>query len=84
MNWDSLLEKLRESQEFPGEYTFKFIVKSQHKEELQQIFLNERTLLRPSKKGTYYSMTVKKLVSSPEEVKTTYERTQGIEGVMCL
>ena len=86
--YKSLKEKLESETSWPSIYLFKFIVKSssQSLDAVVAIFENEkeRIQLKPSKAGTYTSVSVKTLMLSPDAVIEKYKRVGEIEGVISL
>jgi uncharacterized protein len=86
-SFDELRKKLIESVQFPSVYMYKFICPSNN----QTIALVENMFdedaeisQRPSAKGNYYSITVKKVVMDVEEVIDIYKKASRIPGVMVL
>jgi putative lipoic acid-binding regulatory protein len=86
--YKSLKEKLKSETSWPSIYLFKFIVKSdsQALDAVVAVFENEkeRIQLKPSKVGTYTSVSVKTLMLSPDAVIEKYRRVGEIEGVISL
>ncbi len=85
--YDELRKKLSSSFQFPSVYMYKFICKSNHQTIalIENMFDEDAEILqRPSNKGNYYSITVKKVVIDVEEVINIYKRAGLIEGVMVL
>lgn len=81
-------EQLQASQEWPGIYLFKFIVKAgaAQKALLKSFFndFNPDFSEKNSSKNTFTSLSVKVKMSSPKEVIAIYKRTENLEGVMAL
>jgi len=86
--YKSLKEKLKSEASWPSIYLFKFIVKSdsQALDAVVAVFENEkdRIQLKPSKAGTYTSVSIKTLMLSPDTVIEKYRRVGEIEGVISL
>jgi hypothetical protein len=82
--FEKFIEVLRTQVQFPSYYYFKFIVKVEHQNEIEKLFLNEKIEFTPSKKGSYVSVSCHKLVSSPEEVVEIYMKAALIPGVISL
>lgn len=85
--YERLKTQLEESQDWPGNYMFKFIVKQ--KESKAQII----SLMKPyearfseklSQKGTYSSLTFEVRMKSPEEVISIYNEAEKIKGILML
>lgn len=85
-SYESFKEKLIQVQEFPGVYTFKFIVNGNDDKvaELKAVFPNDEFKINPSKTGKYVSVTVNKQVDSADEVVGYYKQAGKIEGIMLL
>lgn len=92
-NSDEFYEKLKgqlhETNSWPAEYLYKFIVKSDiHKiAELEAIFDNMGAVINTieSKKGKYTSVSVNLLMRNPDAVIEKYkEVAEKIEGVISL
>ena len=81
---ENLKAVLDETLEWPSEYTFKFIVPVDKKENLIVLIGDGDISIRPSKKGNYISVTVKKHLQSSEDVITIYLRVSSIEGIISL
>ena len=81
-------EQLQTSQEWPGIYLFKFIVKAgaTQKSLLKSFFsdFNPDFSEKNSSKNTFTSLSVKVKMSSPKEVIAIYKKTENLEGVMAL
>jgi putative lipoic acid-binding regulatory protein len=82
--FDKLHDLLQEQMTFPDYYTFKFIVKEHKKSEVVKSLSEHSITEKTSKKGTYTSITSRKLVSGPHEIIEIYKEVGKIEGVMTL
>jgi uncharacterized protein len=85
--FEELRKKLNESMQFPSVYMYKFICKSSNQiiALVENMFDEDSEILqRPSTKGNYYSITVKKVVMNVEEIVTIYKKAGAIEGVIIL
>ncbi|MGB0376206.1 MAG: DUF493 family protein [Flavobacteriaceae bacterium] len=85
--YERLKIQLEESQQWPGAYMFKFIVKQKKaKSEVLDLLepypaeYSEKT----SQKGTYTSLTFKTTMVSPEQVISIYQAAEKIEGILML
>ena len=78
-------ELLDQHHEWPGTYTFKFIVAKDNVESVLDLF-EERDAVstRPSRHGRYISVTANCEVSSSDEVIAVYEAAATIKGVISL
>lgn len=85
-SYESFKEKLIQVQEFPGAYTFKFIVNGNDDKvaELKSVFPNDEFKITPSKTGKYVSVTVIKEVQDADEVVVLYKAAGKVEGIMLL
>jgi uncharacterized protein len=85
--FDELRKKLNESMQFPSVYMYKFICKSSNQiiALVENMFDDDSEILqRPSAKGNYYSITVKRVVMDVEEIVAIYKKAGAIEGVIIL
>jgi hypothetical protein len=81
-----LFEQL-EQEDWPKLYLFKFIAPSDSRTIalVTNIFNDENNItMRPSKKGTYTSISVKEIMTSAESVIEKYEKAAQIKGVISL
>lgn len=84
MDLDKLQKLLDEQIDWPDYYTFKFIVKSEQKDQVLALLSDHDVAERPSKAGNYVSITSKKRFSSAAEVISVYEQMRAIEGIISL
>lgn len=81
----SNLKELLDSQhEWPGNYTFKFIVPGNKSKELKDIVASEESFSRPSRSGKYTSMTFEIKCQSSDDVISIYQKVSKIEGIVTL
>ncbi|MDU8886367.1 DUF493 domain-containing protein [Yeosuana sp. MJ-SS3] len=92
-NQDAFYEKLKsqlyETNSWPSEYLYKFIVKSDiHKiAEIEAIFNNMGAVIHTieSKNGKYTSVSINVLLRDPESVIIKYKEViENVEGVISL
>lgn len=73
---------------WPSVYMFKFIVPADNEKVAQiQALFNTKTAqitTRPSKKGTYLSLTAREVMVSADQVMKKYKQAAEIEGVIAL
>lgn len=82
---DKMRELLRTEEHWPSLYTFKFIVPSEKLSEILDFFPNEEKLeQKPSAKGNYIAVTVKRVMSNADDVIKVYESVSVIDGVLSL
>lgn len=86
--YNRFLEQLEESQNWPGLYMFKFIVKSgsQQIEKLKDLFgqPQQGVSLTSSSNNRYESLTITIQMKSPQAVVDIYKEAAGLEGVIVL
>ena len=86
--YERFQKQLEESQNWPGLYMFKFIVKSNSEQidKLKELFKNpsERVSLVNSSKNKFQSLTVTLEMKSPMDVIEIYKNASAIEGVIIL
>jgi uncharacterized protein len=82
---DSFREKLDKFYAWPSLYTFKFIVPTDKKDDLRQLFpLHTTSTEKSSEKGKYVSLTYEMMMPSSESVIEVYKRVEKIEGIVAL
>lgn len=69
---------------WPDYYSFKFVVKSGHKDSLLEILEEHSITERQSKNGNFVSITSRKLVHSSDDVVEVYQKASTIEGILSL
>lgn len=84
MDYSKLKELLAVNNKWPCDYTFKFIVPTQNLEELKRLFAEEKVILKPSKNGTYTSLSVTKKERDPDSVIVTYQAVSHIKNLIML
>lgn len=86
MSWDenAFKEKLENNHEFPGDYTFKFIVKPHYQEEVKSLLNGAEIKLKPSSGNKYVSITMNKRMESSQSVIEVYKKAHTIEGIIAL
>ena len=77
-------ELLDSQYNWPAEYLFKFIVNTEFKEKLIELFQPHKVIEKPSSKGTYVSITARVLMRNAKEVMDLYEKASKIETVISL
>ena len=81
--WSQFESLLDEQTDWPTTYMFKFIVPSEELEEIKQV-LGGRVKVRASRKGNYMSVTMRRHMTSSEEVISVYKAAGDVEGVIAL
>jgi putative lipoic acid-binding regulatory protein len=86
--YERFLQQLEESQNWPGLYMFKFIVKSNSNQidKLKDLFNNpsEGVSMVNSSKNKFQSLTITIEMKSPLEVIAIYKKASEFEGVIIL
>ena len=81
-------DQLFESQNWPGTYLFKFIVKSEspHLEDLKSFFDPKEAKFseKKSSKNTFTSLSIKIKMSKPEHVIDIYKKSSKLKGIISL
>lgn len=80
----SFREKLEAQHDFPGLYTFKFIIPEEKKEQVVAVLPEGELSYKASSGKKYTSITLKASVKSSDEVIATYTEVAKIEGVLSL
>jgi len=77
-------DQLENQHNFPGIYTFKFILPA-GKIDLIKVILPEKDIIqKPSRNGNYISVTARLTVESPDDVIRIYKEASQIEGIIKL
>ena len=81
-------EQLLNSQEWPGDYLFKFILREGEVKEdvLKEMFTEKSAVFsrKVSSKKTFTSLSVKVKMKDPDAVIAIYKQTQKIKGLITL
>jgi uncharacterized protein len=84
--FDSLMEMLRNEPNWPLEYLFKFILKSNQKENQKKIrgFFEQNVSIsfRESSQGNYLAVSITAKMNDPEEIIEIYKKAAQIEGLI--
>ena len=80
--------QLLKSQNWPGPYLFKFIVKSEspHLKQLKMFFNSKKAVFseKKSSKNKFTSLSINVEMYSPEEVIEIYKKSSKLEGIIAL
>ena len=83
-NSESFKNTLNQEYDFPCNYSFKFIVKS----DLEKIVLNllpkAKSAIKTSKRRTYVSITLTSFVNNADEIVYIYDKASKIDGIISL
>jgi putative lipoic acid-binding regulatory protein len=81
-------DQLKDSQEWPGPFMFKFIIRGddQKVKKLREIFegTNAKFKLKKSSKKTFVSVSFLATMENPISVIDVYKKTSSIEGIITL
>ena len=83
-SYQKLRSLLDDQYQWPCVYIFKFIVRPGDVEKVLEIICGEENLQKNSRTGKYTSVTVKKRITSTQEVIDIYKDVSVIEGVISL
>lgn len=86
MSWDieSFREKLEDQHEFPGKYTFKFIVPHERRESIVEILPFAEIKYRESSNKKYVSVTASAQMESSQDVLDVYLAANKVDGCIAL
>ena len=82
--WDRFQGLLDDQNEWPTNYTFKFIAPADQLEELKAVFGQVDLSVRESRKGNYLSVTAVMEMHSSDEVVAMYHAAGRVDGVIAL
>ncbi|MEP5613771.1 MAG: DUF493 family protein [Cyclobacteriaceae bacterium] len=77
-------EKLEGAHNFPGSYSFKFIVKTGQQRMVEQLVEKAEVKIKPSSGNKYVSVTLIAQMASSQEIIEVYRKAKKIEGVISL
>ncbi len=84
INYDSLRKILDQTQTYPTEFMYKFIIPSDQVDTFKTIFKNEEINFKFSKKGNFMSCTFEKKVQSTDDIIQGYKDASSIKGLLAL
>ena len=79
-----LLDKLDGAHNFPGRYTFKFIVPQAQLKPLQALMPVGEISLRSSASGKYTALTIHTHMQHASDVITVYKKAAEVPGIISL
>ncbi|NNE69573.1 MAG: DUF493 domain-containing protein [Rhodothermales bacterium] len=82
--WDRFQKLLDDQNEWPTDYTFKFIAPAAQVEALKGVFGRVDLKVRESRKGRFMSVTAVMKMHSSDEVVAMYHAVGRIDGVIAL
>lgn len=77
-------EKLESQHDFPGPYTFKFIIPKGQKEQVLALLPEGDLTFKASSGEKYTSITLKAQMPSSDQVIAVYTQVAKVEGVVSL
>jgi len=83
-NYKSFKATLEEEYNFPAQYIFKFIVKTESKKNILELLPGAKKSERVSKNGNFISITLSQIMKNSEEIVYIYEKASKIKGVISL
>lgn len=83
-SWQNLKALLEKRHTWPGEYTFKFVIKKELLPDMSALFPQETFKIRESANGTYLSITLTRRMHNPDEVLKIYQKASTIPGLIAL
>jgi hypothetical protein len=84
MSVEKFRDLLDQSYQWPDYYEFKFIIKVEDKDLIMVHLTEYQVVETASAKGTYISISARKLMKSTQEVIDVYEVMSKIKGVISL
>jgi putative lipoic acid-binding regulatory protein len=84
MDFNKFKTLLDEQITWPDYYSFKFVTKTEQKTKVIDLLTDHKISEKPSKNGTYTSITSRKLLQSSDEVIEVYKLVSTVEGVITL
>ena len=83
--YNNLKKKLEETVRFPSQYVYKFIVPAESLSVIKKEIGTEKGLvIKNSKTNKYNSVSLKKIVTSSDEVVKQYQKLAHIRGIIML
>ena len=83
-NIDSFKNTLEEEYDFPAEYSFKFIIKSESISKVLDLLPDSDYSKRESKNRKYTSVTISKIMKNADEILYIYEKASKIDDIISL
>jgi putative lipoic acid-binding regulatory protein len=86
MDFTKFKALLDDQMSWPDYYAFKFVIKTDEKHRLLELFSAENHQIKenPSRTGKYTSVTCRKLVQCSDDVVAVYREVSTIEGIITL
>jgi len=84
MDFTKLQDLLDDQMDWPCDYNYKFVVKTEAKHTILAHLSDHTNTERLSKNGKYTSITSTKLHHSSDDIISVYKRVSKVEGVITL
>ncbi|MAR64367.1 MAG: DUF493 domain-containing protein [Flammeovirgaceae bacterium] len=81
---DSFKNTLEDEYDFPAEYSFKFIIKSDSISKVLDLLPGSDYSKRVSKNRKYTSVTISKIMKNADEILYIYEKASKIDDIISL
>jgi hypothetical protein len=81
---ESFKKTLDQEYNFPCEYSFKFIVKNDFKEDVISLLPEAKKNIKISKKGKYVSITLSSIMKNADEIVYIYDKASKINSIISL
>ena len=81
---DSFKNTLEDEYDFPAEYSFKFIIKSDSISKVLDLLPGSYYSKRESKNRKYTSVTISKIMKNADEILYIYEKASKIDDIISL
>ncbi|MAS39144.1 MAG: DUF493 domain-containing protein [Flammeovirgaceae bacterium] len=81
---DSFKNTLEDEYDFPAEYSFKFIIKSDSISKVLDLLPGSDYSKRESKNRKYTSVTISKIMKNADEILYIYEKASKIDDIISL
>ena len=83
-NIESFKKTLNQEYNFPCEYSFKFIVQNDFKEDVINLLPEAKKNIKISKKGKYVSITLSSIMKNADEIVYIYDKASKINSIISL
>jgi len=84
MDLSKLQNLLEEQMQWPADYHFKFVVKTEQKHEVLHHLSDHKNTEKLSKNGNYTSITATKLYHKSDDIIAVYKNVSKVEGIITL
>ena len=84
MDINKFKELLDDQNDWPEYYTFKFVIKTEHKANLLPVLSDHKITEKLSKNGKYTSVTSRLYAHNADEIMDVYAAVKKVDGVLSL